>query len=130
LSFLCVNFEVFKIAIDNVPEMFKDDYFWQITDNELIKNWNKYLNSKTIEELEDPEVELFDKKFNAVKIPFTSRFFNLWIYIGYVKDDIWYWKVWETINPKEILNFKISSLSLNEVLIQTPIYLREKILLD
>ncbi|OXB10142.1 hypothetical protein B0A68_22650 [Flavobacterium reichenbachii] len=110
--------------------MFKDDYFWQITDNELIKNWNKYLNSKTIEELEDPEVELFDKKFNAVKIPFTSRFFNLWIYIGYVKDDIWYWKVWETINPKEILNFKISSLSLNEVLIQTPIYLREKILLD
>ncbi|KUJ62168.1 hypothetical protein AR687_09095 [Flavobacteriaceae bacterium CRH] len=130
LSFLCVDFEVFKIAIDNVPEMFKDDYFWQIDDNELIKKWNKYFNGKTIEEMEEPENELFDKKFYEAKIPFDSRFFNLWVFIGYIKDDIWHWKVWETINPKEILNFKISAQSLNKVLIQTPIYLRENILLD
>ncbi|PIF30740.1 hypothetical protein CLU81_1187 [Flavobacterium sp. 9] len=130
LSFLCVNFEVFKIAIDNESQMFNDNYFWSFTDDELIQKWNKYYNSKTIEEMEDPEIELFDKKFNDVKIPFNSRFFNLWIFIGYIKDDVWHWKVWETINPKEILNFKISAQSLNEVLIQTPIYLRENILLD
>ncbi|WP_264530891.1 hypothetical protein [Flavobacterium sp. N502540] len=130
LSFLCVDFEVFKIAIDNDPKVFKDDYFWSINNDELIKKWNNYFNSKTIEEMEDPEIELFDKKFNTVKIPFTSRFFNLWVFIGYLKDDIWHWKVWETINPKEILDFKISAKSLNELLIQTPNYLRETILLD
>ncbi|KIC03718.1 hypothetical protein [Flavobacterium sp. JRM] len=130
LSFLCVDFECFKIAIDNDQEVYKDDYFWQFTDSEIIKKWNKYFNSKTIEEMEDPKIELLDKKFNDVMIPFDSRFFNLWVFIGYVKDDVWYWKVWETINPKEILNFKISAQSLNEVLVQTPIYLREKILLD
>jgi hypothetical protein len=130
LSFLCVDFEVFKIAIDNEIQMYKDDYFWSISDDDLIKKWNKYFNSKTAEEMENPEIELFDKKFNAVKIPFTSRFFNLWVFIGYIKDDTWHWKVWETINPKEILNFKISVKSLNEVLIQTPNYLRKNILLD
>ncbi|KFF06432.1 hypothetical protein [Flavobacterium reichenbachii] len=130
LSFLCVDFECFKIAIDNDPKVYKDDYFWQFTDDEIIKKWNKYFNSKTIEEMEDPKIELLDKKFNDAMIPFDSRFFNLWVFIGYLKDDVWYWKVWEARNPKEILNFKISAQSLNEVLLQTPIYLREKILLD
>ncbi|WP_374173590.1 hypothetical protein [Flavobacterium tructae] len=130
LRFLCVDFEVFKIAIDNYPTIFKDDYFWSINNDELIKKWNTYFNSKTIEEMENPEIELFDKKFNTVKIPFISRFFNLWVFIGYLKGDIWHWKVWETINPKEILDFKISAQSLNELLIQTSNYLRENILLD
>ncbi|WP_337966807.1 hypothetical protein [uncultured Flavobacterium sp.] len=130
LSFLCVDFEVFHVAIENQTQMFKDNYFWSFTDDEIIQKWNKYFNTKTIEEMENPEIELLDEKFHTVMIPFNSRFFNLWVFIGYIKDDVWHWKVWETINPKEVLNFKIAAQSLNEVLIQTPIYLRENILLD
>ncbi|MFB9079004.1 hypothetical protein ACFFLS_10100 [Flavobacterium procerum] len=130
LSFLCVDFEVFKIAIDNEIQMYKDDYFWSFTDDELINKWNNYFNSKTIEELEHPEIELFDEKFNTAKIPFTNRFFNLWTFIGYVKEDKWQWKVWKTINPEEILHFEISTQSLNEILIQTPDYLRKEVFLD
>lgn len=131
LSFLCADFEYCEIAInDESTKNYKDNYFWNISNDELIKSWNKYFNARTIEELEDEEVELFDKKFVKSMLPLDSRFFNIWTFIGYNDGENWHWKVWETINPKEILNFKISIKGLNNVLKETSSFLREEILLD
>lgn len=131
LTFLCVDFKSLIIGLqDNSLKKYDDNYFWSVSDNEIIRLWNKFFNVKTIEDMEDEEIVLFDEKFTNSRLPFDSRFLNTWTFVAYLDDATWCWKVWETINPSKILNFKVSEAELLSFLEETTRYLEEEILLS
>ncbi|MFT5890891.1 MAG: hypothetical protein ACI9Y7_000989, partial [Dokdonia sp.] len=75
LTFLCVDFKSLIIGLqDNSLKKYDDNYFWSVSDNEIIRLWNKFFNVKTIEDMEDEEIVLFDEKFTNSRLPFDSRF--------------------------------------------------------
>jgi len=130
LSFLCTDFESYRMALgENSLKKYDDDYFWKISNKEIIRLWNKFFTARTIEEMEDNEVEFFDKKIMNSRLPFDSRFLNLWTFVACLKENNWYWKVWKTINPVEIMNFKIPESELISFLDNTTSYLRNEILI-
>ena len=131
LTFLCVDFKSLIMGLQNNSlKRYDDNYFWSISDNEIIRLWNKFFNIKTIEEMEDEEVILFDEKFTNSRLPFDSRFLNIWTFVAQLNDTTWNWKVWKTINPSEVLNFKVSDAKLLSFLEETTRYLEDEVLLD
>lgn len=106
LDYLCVDFESFLIAL-NKGVNYNNSYLFNLQDDEITRLWIKFFSAETIEEMEDEEVEFFDHLFCKSRVPFNSLFFKNKVIIGFVNDENFIFKIWDSFDSKNINTFYI-----------------------
>ncbi|WP_338765647.1 hypothetical protein WAF17_02075 [Bernardetia sp. ABR2-2B] len=125
-SFLCVDLECFYY--DN-SSAYKDNFFWQKTEKEIIESWNLFFNSRTLEEIDRPEVWAFNDNFCRVKLPLDSTFFDEFVFIGYRDDEgFFHIKMWEKFNAQYVKDYSVSFEEFKKLANEISEFLRIEIL--